>query len=348
MVWTEGYPFSNQTHCPSNRFQVEHLISTPLVCPSLLWLGTSAYSSGHIGQEVLPRTSAVIRAYDVPTIELRFTTSLPASGRTILGQKAWQILGVNLVELVQSSLIYANLDQQKLQQHVASVERQRILRSLLADRGLVAFIANGSILPRASGTSEMPMAQAVPFQSPKALEVVLDLPDGSEVSGMGIRRGITLLTGGGFHGKSTVLEALKLGVYDHIPGDGREMVVTEPNAVSIASEDGRSVTGVDISPFITNLPGGKDTVKFSTVDASGSTSMAASIQEALEVGCKTLLIDEDTSGKVLSQYNPQQSIDHPALYSDEPSGARPTDGGSHQERERTDHPSHCQSSSSAP
>ncbi len=139
------------------------------------------------------------------------------------------------------------------------------------------------------------MSDATPFQSPSESEVTLQLPDGTAIKGMGIPRGITLLTGGGFHGKSTVLEALELGVYDHRPGDGRELVVTNPTAVKIRAEDGRSVTKTDISPFISTLPGGKDTTRFSTDDASGSTSMASSIQEALEVGSKLLLIDEDSS-----------------------------------------------------
>ncbi|KAK5131165.1 hypothetical protein LTR08_001251 [Meristemomyces frigidus] len=261
------------------------------------WSGPKggAFNINAPGQEVLPRTSAMINGNK--TIELRFTTSLPAAGRTVLGQQAHQILAVNVVELVKQSLLYMNLDQAKLQQHLVSVENQAGLRRELAANNLIAFVANGAILPRASGASAAPMESttAIRFQSPKELEVKLQLPDGSNVSGMGIPRGITLLTGGGFHGKSTLLEALQLGIYNHIPGDGRELVVTDPTAVKIRAEDGRSVAAVDISPFISDLPGGKDTKRFSTDDASGSTSMAANISEALESGCKTLLIDEDSS-----------------------------------------------------
>lgn len=231
------------------------------------------------------------------TIELRFTVSLPAAGRTVLGQQAWKILGVNLVELVRQTLLHNNLDQNKLKEHVDSVERQHALRGQLTGLGLISFIANGSILPRASGAAALPMdpSQAVPFKSPQEAEVTLTLPNGTSVRGMGVPQGIMLLTGGGFHGKSTLLEAIELGIYDHVPGDGRELIVTDPTAVKIRAEDGRSVSGVDISPFISNLPGGRDTKRFSTDDASGSTSMASNIQEALEAGCKTLLIDEDSS-----------------------------------------------------
>lgn len=244
---------------------------------------------------MLPRTSAMINGNE--TIELRFTASLPAAGRTILGQQAWQILGVNLVDLVRHSLLHANLDQTRLSNHVISVEKQHSLRNQLPDLDLISFIANGSILPRASGAAASPMesSAAVPFQSPPEAEVTIRGPLGATATGMGIPKGITLLTGGGFHGKSTLLEAIQLGIYDHIPGDGRELVVTDPTAVKIRAEDGRPVSSVDISPFISNLPGGRDTKHFSTDDASGSTSMASNIQEALEVGCKTLLIDEDSS-----------------------------------------------------
>ncbi|KAK0361704.1 hypothetical protein LTR94_022293 [Friedmanniomyces endolithicus] len=247
------------------------------------------------GQEILPRTSAMIDGND--TIELRFTVSLPAAGRTVLGQQAYQILGVNLVELIKKSLLYPNLDQEQLQLHVQTAENQQSLRHQLAKHNLTAFIANGSVLPRASGASETPMdsATVVPFKSPEDLKVKLLRADGTKQSGMGVPRGVTLLTGGGFHGKSTLLEAIQLGVYNHVPGDGRELVVTDPTAVKIRAEDGRGVTSVDISPFISDLPGGKDTRHFTTDDASGSTSMAANIQEALETGCKTLLIDEDSS-----------------------------------------------------
>ncbi|KAI6839394.1 hypothetical protein KC340_g7941 [Hortaea werneckii] len=262
------------------------------------WSGPKggAFNINAPGQEVLPRTSAMISSGG-ETIELRFTTSLPAAGRTVLGQQAWQILAVNVVELVQQSLLYGSLDQAKLGQHVISVENQSALRAQLAPANLIAFVANGAILPRASGASAAPMdpKKAIRFQSPKELEVSFPLPDGSTASGMGVARGITLLTGGGFHGKSTLLEAIQLGIYNHIPGDGRELIVTDPTAVKIRAEDGRAVSSVDISPFIRNLPGGRDTKNFSTDDASGSTSMATNIQEALEVGCKSLLIDEDSS-----------------------------------------------------
>jgi len=193
--------------------------------------------------------------------------------------------------------LYQSLDAKAVLRHVDCVEDQDSLRRQVTEAGLVAFVGDGSILPRASGNSDAPMdaQQAIKFQSPPSLQRQFALPHRGTVTGMAIPQGITLIVGGGFHGKSTLLQALQLGVYNVIPGDGRELVVTDASAVTIRAEDGRSVESVDISPFINNLPFGKQTTDFSTPDASGSTSQAANILEALEMGAKTMLIDEDTA-----------------------------------------------------
>jgi predicted ABC-class ATPase len=222
---------------------------------------------------------------------------LPARGRSVLGQWASSILLQNLPRYVQSGLLYAQLDRRALQAHVECVEDTQALREQLPGLGLVAFVGDGSILPRKSGASDEPMPahQAVPFRAPDSLAVTLQLPNRGAVRGLGIRRGVTLICGGGFHGKTTLLKAIEAGVYNKVPRDGRELIATDPTAVKIRAEDGRRVEAVNISPFIANLPFGKDTTNFATPDASGSTSQAANIQEALEVGARTLLVDEDTS-----------------------------------------------------
>lgn len=232
-------------------------------------------------QHVLEQSGVTIdpRTGDVTA---QVTINLPARGRTVLGHAAAQIFDEVLPNLVRRSLCSISLDSNQLQQHVDSVEDQHWLQGQLEARGLVAFVRNGAILPRASGVEDLPMSPstAIPFQSPEHLEVSFDLPTlGAKVSGMGIPKGVTLICGGGFHGKSTLLQALQLGVYCKIPGDGREFCVTSPNAAKIRAEDGRCVTSVDISPFINNLPFGKDTTNFSTPDASGSTSQASNIVE---------------------------------------------------------------------
>jgi predicted ABC-class ATPase len=245
------------------------------------------------GQEVLERTSALI---DSEVIEVRFWAGLPARGRTILGRQAAEMLCEDVPEIVNRSLKYAALNSQEIQQHVEVVEASDWLRQQLSKQGLVAFIANGSLLPRRSGVDARPLLEdVVPFQSPKSLEVDFNCPNFGLIRGMGIPAGITLIVGGGYHGKSTLLRAIELGVYNHLPADGREFVVSHPAAVKIRAEDGRSIAGVDISPFINHLPQGRTTANFSTTNASGSTSQAANIIEALEAGAKVLLIDEDTA-----------------------------------------------------
>ncbi len=247
------------------------------------------------GQVVLPQTA--VQVAPDGTVEARFTVGLPARGRTILGRAAAALLSETVPGLVRSTLSAASHPPDQLRLHADVNEDAAHLRGSLAFRGLVAFVADGARLPRRSGVDDRPLEgpEVVPFRSPESLRVRLELPHAGVVSGMGIPEGVTLVVGGGFHGKSTLLRALQSGVYDHRPGDGRERVATVPDAVKIRAEDGRSVAGVDISPFIDGLPMGRDTRAFSTPNASGSTSQAASIVEALEAGAGALLVDEDTS-----------------------------------------------------
>ncbi len=262
--------------------------------------GSGSGRSGEIamadpGQVVLPNTAVLVGADG--TIEARFTLGLPAAGRRILGRAAERLLLDTLPALVQSTLPHRAHSPETLARHAHVNEDADFMRSQLDERGLVAFIADGSILPRRSGIDDRPLDadQATPFESPPALRVTLDRVNAPSIAGMGVPRGVTLLVGGGYHGKSTVLDAVARGVYNHRPGDGRECVVTDPTAMKVQAEDGRSVAGVDISPFIGALPGGQDTRAFSTPNASGSTSQAAAIIEALEARSRLLLIDEDTA-----------------------------------------------------
>jgi predicted ABC-class ATPase len=247
-------------------------------------------------QVVLPRTSMVV-APDY--VEARMAVGLPARGRSVDARAAKTVLLEELPEVVRRGLVPApqgGVDREKARLHVETVEDANHLRRRLPELGLVAFVADGAVLPRESGASDRPLGEgAVPFASPEEYRVEVDLPNAGLVSGMRVPEGVTLVAGGGFHGKSTLLSALSWGVYDHVPGDGRERVVAREDALKIRAEDGRSVSGVDISAMIGGLPGGRTTENFSTPNASGSTSQAANIAEAIEAGTSLLLVDEDTS-----------------------------------------------------
>jgi predicted ABC-class ATPase len=244
-------------------------------------------------QEILERTAVRVTPEQV---EVRFFLGLPAFGRRIAGRQAEEMFFQDLPQIASSSLLYPNLSAPDVRRHVETAEDAEALRAALPERRLIAFVADGSLLPRESGISDHPLrGEVIPFESPPSLRVELAGPNCGLLPGMGIPEGITLIVGGGYHGKSTLLNAIARGVYTHLPDDGRDLAVADPDAVKIRAEEGRFIEKVDISPFISNLPFRQDTRAFSTPNASGSTSQAANIIEALEAGARVLLLDEDTS-----------------------------------------------------
>ena len=249
-------------------------------------------STSRPGPEIMRRTAV---EFNNIALLVRFEVGFPANGRTINAQELEKILLEFLPQIVKTCLFYQSWEKVKIQACYELAENQQRIREVLEERKLVAFCANGSILPRKSGVSELPMTGSVPFTAPDSMTETVELPHRGKVTGMAVPEGITLIVGGGYHGKSTFLEALQNGVYNHIGGDGRELVITDNTAVKLRAEDGRSVRNVDISMFINDLPNGRDTTCFSTMDASGSTSQAAGVVESMEAGTRLLLIDEDTS-----------------------------------------------------
>ncbi|SDX49893.1 Predicted ATPase of the ABC class [Marininema mesophilum] len=245
------------------------------------------------GQEILPRTAVVVTK---SFVEVRLTIGLPARGRQVLGQKAEEMLCRFIPELVEGGIPLQKLDPEAVEERMRLVDNQQAIRQHIEKNNWVAFIADGAVLPRVSGISDRPLRESVvPFYAPDSMAITLEVPHGRPIRGMVVESGITLIVGGGYHGKSTLLQALERGVYDHVAGDGREYVITTANALKVRAEDGRRVEKVNISPFINNLPFHKDTLRFSTEDASGSTSQATNIIEGLEGKATSLLIDEDTS-----------------------------------------------------
>ncbi len=248
----------------------------------------------HPGQEILERSACGVNS-ESGDILIRMEVGFPANGRTINAGELGKILFDFLPVCVRQTLLAASCPGESLEKVLFLADDQKYIREELKKRDLVAFVANGAILPRKSGVSSLPMKEAIAFQTPSSMEVTLQLPHAGAVTGMAIQKGVTLIVGGGYHGKSTLLEALELGVYNHVLGDGREYVITDDTAMKLRAEDGRSIQKTDISMFIRNLPNGRDTRAFYTEDASGSTSQAANTIEAMEAGAKVFLIDEDTS-----------------------------------------------------
>ena len=244
------------------------------------------------GQTVLDSTAVV---FTDTGIELRFRVNLPAEGRSILGKKANNLLTFHLPKYIRRATLERELNKEALIHHCEVIEDQDFIRSKLDELGLIAFVGNGSILPRVAGNCDFPMENAIPFMAPESMSVSIQTPNQGRISGLGINKGITLIIGGGFHGKSTLLNAIERSIYNHIPGDGREYIATNVNAGKIRAEDGRCVHSLNLSNYINHLPMGRDTTNFSTQDASGSTSQAAWLQESIEAGALGILIDEDTS-----------------------------------------------------
>ena len=260
----------------------------------------TALSIASPGQEILQRSSVILRPEEKKegtgwVLEVRARLALPAQGRSIQGHEASRIVGRDLVRELEEAMDLTGERGDRLVRHVATLEDHRALTATVARNGWVAFLADGSVLPRRSGVSDDPLDGGVPLQAPESMAATVELPHAGTVRGTVVEAGVNVIVGGGYHGKSTLLSAIERGVYPHVPGDGRELVATVPDTVKVRAADGRAVTGVDLTPFISHLPAGRDTASFTTRNASGSTSQAASIIEAVEAGATTLLLDEDTS-----------------------------------------------------
>ncbi|MET1101582.1 MAG: ABC-ATPase domain-containing protein [Pyrodictiaceae archaeon] len=236
---------------------------------------------------VIARSSVVVRS---SRIEARVRIGLPSKRRRILASEAIELI---YERLIPAFIKAVHVELSDVKRAISLWRDQEHIRAILPKLRLVAFVGDGSILPRKCSGCYEPLDDAIPFESPSSLRVELELPSGRMITGMGIPRGIFMVMGSAFHGKTTLLEAIAEGVWNHIEGDGREFVITVRDAVIVRSEQGRRVSCVDISPFIHDLPSGQSTHNFTTNDASGATSAAAAIQEAIELGSSLLLLDED-------------------------------------------------------
>ena len=256
--------------------------------------GSGKLSMPHPSPIIIPRSAVEARRKgDVVEFTVRLWAGLPSRRRRILGDDALEMLLERIPKAVSLAVEELSGDNNRLRRHVETWIEQQYIRRTLPKLRLVAFVGDGSILPRKCGGCWEPLDNAVPFESPSSLRVEIELPTGRTIAGMGLPRGLIVIAGPAFHGKTTLAEAIASGVWNHIPGDGRELVVTDESAFYVSSENGRWVSCVDVSSLILSLPGGRSTSCFSTVDASGATSLAASIQEAVEAGAQVIIVDED-------------------------------------------------------
>ncbi len=244
------------------------------------------------GQKILPRTSMLVTE---EYVEARIYVMLPQRDGRVDGERVRDIFFEELASVVNASLVYCNLDERELTAFVNSMEDADQIRQTLSMRGLLGFVADGSMLAR-MGNTDFPDYEAVtPLRVDSDIQVEMEVPNGGTIKGLGIPAGLTLILGDSYSGRIDLMKALAAGIYNHIPGDGRELAVTVPDAVSVAAEPGRSVQKVDVSLFIKEMEAGSQPAEFSTAEAEPSASQAAGVMEALEIGARAFLFDESTS-----------------------------------------------------
>lgn len=244
------------------------------------------------GQQILERTACRV-AEDY--VEIRGRVALAADGRKPAGKVALATFMEDLPQVVEHALLYATQHAPAVHRHVTGAEDADALRDQLRERGLVAFVADDAVLPRDGGSDRPLLSHLVTFQAPPELRTTLQATHRGPVTGLGIPRGVTVILGGNFSGKSTLLRAVAAGVYNHVPGDGREYCVTVGDAVKVLTDAGRRIEGVDLTPFIASLPTGEDLTRYRTNSAPETLSQAAGVMEALEAGSSLLLLDEDST-----------------------------------------------------
>ena len=240
----------------------------------------------------MDRKSGCIYNNSLRRFVLRMNFNVPLVNATSVNAKATFRAVKDIMEHIDEILSEINMEELSLWQRTYA--NQQSIRKYMKENKLCAFVADGSILPRRSGSDD-PMMEALPFESPVSLRVSIQTESNEVITGMAIKEGITVITGGGYSGKSTLLNAIELGIYNHIPGDGREYVLSEWSALKTNAEDGRPVENINLAPFFHWLNGETQLNHFSTRHASGSVSQAANIVEAICCDVKLLLIDEDKS-----------------------------------------------------
>lgn len=251
-------------------------------------------------QKIIPRNALQLtKEY----IEVRLQIVLPTQnmildGEEMLaidGEMAHQLFFEDLPEVISNSLLYCNTDADMADRFVNSMEDADRLRQHLGASGQVGFLGEGALVARVTGEDSPDYERLTPVEIDEGLVEEVEVPHAGTIRGINIPSGLTLILGESNSGRVDIMDAISQGIYNHIPGDGRETVVTVADAVNIRSEVGRCVQNVDISAFASELPDGGNPAAYSTVSAGSFTSQAASTVEALEAGARVLLFDEHSS-----------------------------------------------------
>ncbi len=254
----------------------------------------------HPTQAILPRNALLLtKEY----IEVRIRIVLPVQtiamdGDAVVaidGEMAQQIFFENLPEVISNSLLYCNIETADADAFVNNMEDADQLRQHLGASGQISFVAEGALLTRIKSEDTPDYERLIPLEVDDSLIDEVEVPHAGTVRGLGIPHGLTLILGESNGGRVDLTEAIAQGIYNHVPGDGRESVVTVADAVAIHSEAGRSIQQVDISAFATELLDGGNPASYSCKSAGSFSSQAASTVEALEAGARVLLYDEHSS-----------------------------------------------------
>ena len=242
------------------------------------------------GQKILPRSSLVVTE---EYVEARIYVRLPLRDGRILGGDMKTLFFEILPRVVNAALIFCNLDEDEITAAVNLMNDADHVRHLLATRGWVSFVADHARLSRVGDSDQPDLERAIPLVVDEALARNVDVPHAGALRGFGVPAGLTLILGDAYSGRAELMHAIGDGIYNHVAGDGREMVITVPDAVYVKAEPGRSVQRVDISAFV--RPTGANPAAFTNIHADACAAQAASTIEALEVGARALLFEESDS-----------------------------------------------------
>ena len=231
------------------------------------------------GPHILPRSAFVVAS---DFVEARLSVCLPVKDGKVDADSARRIFFDLLPQIVTDAMIFCYQDAEQIQRFVQVMEDADEIRQSLMQQGLVGFVAEGS--------SPSPNGPALTID--ESIRTEIGVPNAGTLNGLAIPSGVTVVLGDPLSGRHELVAALGDGVYNHIPEDGRSLIVTVPDAVRVCAEPGRPVRNVDLRAFLRDS---QAAASVSTASASGHVSQMATSMEALQAGAQVLMYDESDS-----------------------------------------------------